>query len=161
LFIEEFNVNELLNDVADTFMPLVEKNQSVLDIQVSDEIAQMQNDITKLRQNLFNLLSNAVKFSKESTISLSVFCDRGSAGDLIVFEVQDQGIGMTEEQLESIFEPFTQADSSTSKRFGGTGLGLTITREFSRLMGGDVTVDSRIGEGTTFTMKVLGNANLG
>ncbi|MFT5639857.1 MAG: signal transduction histidine kinase [Paracoccaceae bacterium] len=106
-------------------------------------------------------MSNAVKFSKESTISLSVFCDRGSAGDLIVFEVQDQGIGMTEEQLESIFEPFTQADSSTSKRFGGTGLGLTITREFSRLMGGDVTVDSRIGEGTTFTMKVLGNANLG
>ncbi|MFT4717365.1 MAG: signal transduction histidine kinase [Paracoccaceae bacterium] len=118
----------------------------------------MQSDKTKLRQNLFNLLSNAAKFSNGSTISLRAYCNHSSAGELIAFEVQDEGIGMTEEQQENIFEPFTQADSSTSKRFGGTGLGLTITREFSRIMGGDVTVVSQINGGTTFTMKVLVNA---
>jgi len=158
LFIEDFDLAELLNEVADTIKPLVEKNQNVLDIQVSDDVITMQSDKTKLRQNLFNLLSNAAKFSKGSTIGLRAYSDPHSAGDLIAFEVQDQGIGMTEEQLENIFDPFTQADSSTSKRFGGTGLGLTITREFSRLMGGDVAVVSQINKGTTFTMKVLVNA---
>ena len=159
LFIEEFDLAELLNEVADTIEPLVKKNQNVLDIQVSDVIITMKSDKTKLRQILFNLLSNAAKFSTDATLVLRATRVADKDGDHIKFEVEDQGIGMTPDQLENIFKPFTQADSSTSKKFGGTGLGLTITREFCRLMGGDITVKSEIDVGTTFTMSILVDAS--
>lgn len=155
LFIEEFEVKDMLKDVGDTIQPLIENNNNKLLIEQDKDIGSIHADMTKLRQNLFNLLSNAAKFSKDSDVKVTVNSAQSTKGDLIEFHVADQGIGMTEEQLAKIFDPFTQADSSTSKEFGGTGLGLTITREFSRKMGGDITVTSEIGKGTVFSMSVL------
>jgi signal transduction histidine kinase len=158
LFIEEIDVKNLLDDVSNTIKTLVQKNRNSLDIRISKDVNIMHGDITKLRQNLFNLLSNAAKFSNDSVLSVRTSRKEGPSGDLVVFEVADKGIGMTPEHLDKVFDPFTQADSSTSKRFGGSGLGLTITRNFSRMMGGDVTVASEFGVGTTFTMTVSMNA---
>jgi len=158
LFIEEFDVKSLLDDVSNTIKPLVDNNRNTLEIHISNDVKMMISDATKLRQNLFNLLSNAAKFSKDSILSVQTSLRRELSGDLVVFKVTDHGIGMTPEHLDKAFEPFTQADSTTSKRFGGTGLGLSITREFCRMMGGDITVASELGVGTTFTMTLALNA---
>ncbi|OUS08136.1 hypothetical protein A9Q96_01330 [Rhodobacterales bacterium 52_120_T64] len=155
LFVEEIEVSSLLKDVADTIQPLIASNNNKLVIEQADDIGAIHSDMTKLRQNLFNLLSNAAKFSKDSNIKIRVCSAESSNGKQIEFHIEDQGIGMTETQLAKIFDPFTQADSSTSKEFGGTGLGLTITREFSRKMGGDIKVTSEIGKGTVFSMSIL------
>jgi PAS domain S-box-containing protein len=124
-------------------------NELVLDI---SELGDADIDDTKMRQCLFNLLSNACKFTQNGTVRL----EGRRNGDMLSFLIQDTGIGMTPEQLTKLFQPFVQADSSTTRKFGGTGLGLTITRELARLMGGDVTVTSIPGVGSTFvlTMKV-------
>ncbi len=159
LFIEEIDVKDMFSDVRNTIMPLVEKNSNTLDIEIDDNVDTVRTDLTKLRQNLFNLLSNAAKFSKDSKIDLRAEIVPSDNGDLLQISVSDSGIGMTEEQMSRVFDPFTQADASTSKEFGGTGLGLTITREFSRKMGGDITVESTPGKGTTFTMTVLADGS--
>lgn len=159
LFIEDIVVKDLLTDVANTIKPLVEVNNNELVLDIDEAIDHIQSDVTKLRQNLFNLLSNAAKFSKDSTLTMRARLDTSGPEELVAFEVEDRGIGMTQEQLDKIFDPFTQADSSTSKRFGGTGLGLTITREFSRLLGGEITVTSEKNVGTIFRMTVLKNAH--
>ncbi len=111
------------------------------------DLGPMHADQTKVRQTLFNLLSNASKFTEGGTITLSARRD----GDMFRFDVRDTGIGMTPEQLGKLFQAFSQADASTTRKFGGTGLGLTISRQFCRLMGGDLTVESVIDEGSTFT----------
>jgi signal transduction histidine kinase len=111
----------------------------------------MQADLTKLRQALFNLLSNAAKFTDHGTITLTV---EREPGDWLTFAVADTGIGMTEEQLGRLFEAFSQAEASTRSRYGGTGLGLAISRHFCRLMGGDLTVTSVHGHGSTFTVRL-------
>src|SRR5215217_2754346 len=111
----------------------------------------MRADQTKVRQALFNLLSNAAKFTDHGTISLAV--ERGQ-DEWISFAVTDTGIGMTEEQLGRLFEAFSQAEASTRSRYGGTGLGLAISRHFCRLMGGDLTVTSVYGRGSTFTVRL-------
>ena len=115
----------------------------------------MHADQTKVRQTLFNLLSNAAKFTDHGTISLSVQRD---SDDWIAFAVTDTGIGMTEEQLGRLFEAFSQAEASTRTQYGGTGLGLAISRHFCRLMGGDLTVESTYGEGSTFTVRLPAQA---
>jgi signal transduction histidine kinase len=115
----------------------------------------METDVTKLRQSLFNLLSNAAKFTKEGTIWLDVARQRApepEGVDRVIISVRDSGIGMTPEQIAKLFQPFTQADQSTTRKYGGTGLGLTITQRFCRMMGGDVTVRSVPGEGSTFIL---------
>jgi signal transduction histidine kinase len=111
----------------------------------------MQADLTKVRQALFNLLSNAAKFTERGTISLTVHRE---PDDWITFAVSDTGIGMTEDQLGRLFEAFSQAEASTRSRYGGTGLGLAISRHFCRLMGGDLTVESVYGQGSTFTVRL-------
>ena len=111
----------------------------------------MRADQTKVRQALFNLLSNASKFTDHGTITLTVERERH---DWITFAVSDTGIGMTDEQLGRRFEAFSQAEAGTRSRYGGTGLGLAISRQFCRLMGGDLTVSSVHGEGSTFTVRV-------
>jgi signal transduction histidine kinase len=111
------------------------------------------NDLTKIRQSLFNLLSNAAKFTENGLILVSVGLDKD--GSVVEFTVKDQGIGLSTEQIGRIFEPFAQAESSTSKNFGGTGLGLSISREFCRMMGGDLVAESVPGKGSTFKMTVL------
>src|SRR5262249_35744240 len=110
-----------------------------------------QADLTKVRQTLFNLLSNAAKFTDHGAISLIV---QREPDDWITFAVSDTGIGMTEEQLGRLFEAFSQAEASTRSRYGGTGLGLAISRAFCRIMGGDLTVISTYGQGSTFTTRL-------
>ena len=153
LYIEEFEVADLVSDVSNTIAPLIEKNGNRLEIEVAEGIGSITNDMTKIRQSLFNLLSNAAKFTEDGLIKVSIGANADETK--VTFAVSDQGIGLTVEQLAKIFDPFTQADSSTSKNFGGTGLGLSISREFCRMMGGDLVAESVIGEGSTFIMSVL------
>src|SRR5204863_703834 len=111
----------------------------------------MHADQTKIRQTLFNLLSNAAKFTDHGAVSLTVARE---SDDWLTFAVSDTGIGMTEEQLGRLFEAFSQAEASTRSNYGGTGLGLAISRHFCRLMGGDLTVESVYGQGSTFTVRL-------
>jgi PAS domain S-box-containing protein len=154
LYLESFDVAALMEEVSTTVRPLVEKNSNVLTVRCAEDSGEMYGDITRMRQSLLNLLSNASKFTENGTIVAEVSVEREPAGETLVFAVTDSGIGMTDEQASRLFEAFTQADASTSKRFGGTGLGLTITRKFCQMMGGDVEVQSEEGVGSTFTMRL-------
>jgi signal transduction histidine kinase len=116
----------------------------------------MRADVTKLRQTLFNLLSNASKFTERGAITLTVERPVNHQPSSINFHVSDTGIGMTPEQMGRLFQAFAQAEASTSQQYGGTGLGLAISRHFCRLMGGDVTVASEPGRGSTFTIRLPG-----
>jgi signal transduction histidine kinase len=147
LFPETFPVQGLVQDVATTLQPLVEKNANRLLVRASGDLGSMHNDATRTRQILFNLLSNACKFTQSGTVTLDV----QRTGDAVIFAVSDTGIGMTPDQLARLFQAFSQAEASTARRFGGTGLGLVISRRFAQLMGGDITVTSTPGQGTTFT----------
>ena len=109
-------------------------------------------DLTKTRQILFNLLSNAGKFTKEGTVHLEVRRHVLDGRECCVFHIRDTGIGMTPEQLENLYQPFTQADASTTRKYGGTGLGLAIVWRFCQMMGGDITAESKLGEGSSFTV---------
>jgi signal transduction histidine kinase len=148
IFVEEFDIAGLLDGVQAMVTPLVEKNGNVLVVECPPDAGVMSADMTKVRQGLFNLLSNAAKFTEQGTITLSV----RAADDSIAFDVTDTGIGMTEEQMGRLFEAFAQAEASTASKYGGTGLGLALSREFCRLMGGDITVASAPGKGSTFTI---------
>ena len=110
----------------------------------------MHADLVKVRQVLFNLLSNSAKFTEGGTITLTV--RKPVEEKTVTFAIRDNGIGMTEEQLGRLFEAFSQASSETSRKYGGTGLGLALSREFCRMMGGDITVESVLGKGSTFTV---------
>ena len=150
LFAEPFEVARLLDDVVATAGALVKQKSNHLDVDAPGTLGSMNTDQVKLRQCLLNLVSNAAKFTENGRLVLRARRD----GDVLEFAVTDTGIGMTPEQLNKLFERFTQADVSTTRRFGGTGLGLAITRAFCRLMGGDVTVTSVAGQGSTFTIRV-------
>ncbi len=152
LFIEPFDCRGFLEEIVATVQPLVERGSNVLELDFPEDLGMINADQTRLRQVLFNLLSNAAKFTQGGEIRLEAQCERITEADWLRFQIVDTGIGMTSEQLAKLFQPFTQADASTTRRFGGTGLGLTISREFCRLMGGDVTVESSLGEGTVFTV---------
>jgi signal transduction histidine kinase/DNA-binding response OmpR family regulator len=154
LFLETFDVVALLDDVRATVQPLVAKNGNTFTVNCGPQLGTLRSDQTKVRQILLNLLSNAAKFTTKGQITLTARRTRRGAGHGVEFEVSDKGIGMTPEQLTGLFQPFSQADASTTRRFGGTGLGLAITRHFCRMLGGDVTVDSRFGEGSTFRFTV-------
>jgi len=152
-FLETFQIATVVHDISDTIQPLIAKNHNRLVIQIANDLDTMYADITKLRQCLFNLLSNASKFTENGTITLSVESHESpSSAPLIAFSVTDSGIGMTPEQQAKLFQSFTQADSSTTRKYGGTGLGLVITQKFCQMMGGDIQVSSQIGSGTTFTI---------
>ncbi|HZO29912.1 MAG TPA: GAF domain-containing protein [Chloroflexota bacterium] len=151
LFLETFSVHGLVQEVEAIVRPLVEKNSNALVVSCADDLGTMQADQTKVRQTLFNLLSNAAKFTDHGTITLTV---EREADDWLTFAVADTGIGMTDEQLGRLFEAFSQAEASTRSKYGGTGLGLAISRHFCRLMGGDLTVESMYGEGSTFTVRL-------
>jgi signal transduction histidine kinase len=157
LYLEGFSVQGLVHDVQAIVQPLVEKNGNTLVVHADDTLGTMHADQTKLRQTLFNLLSNASKFTERGTISLAV---QREADDWITFAVTDTGIGMTDGQLGRLFEAFSQAEASTRSQYGGTGLGLAISRHFCRLMGGDLTVTSVYGEGSTFTARLPAEVTL-
>lgn len=170
LELETFAVDTLIWEVVTTIQPLIDKNGNQLEIQCPEDIGPFHADITKVRQMLLNLMSNAAKFTKQGQIELRVRRTlekplKGEDSSLTVrspyevqgqewifFRVKDTGIGMTREQLEQIFKPFTQADASTTRKYGGTGLGLTITQKFCQMMGGDIKVESELDQGSQFTL---------
>jgi len=152
LYLETFDVAPTIEDVTTTVEPLVDKKGNTLDVHVAPDVGAMRADLTKVRQSLFNLLSNAAKFTEHGTITLEAARTAMDGRDWLTFRVSDSGIGMTTEQMEKLFQPFTQADASTTRKFGGTGLGLTITRRLCQMMGGDITVESTAGQGSTFTI---------
>ena len=155
LYLETFDISNLLEDVSNTVQLLVQKNSNVLEVRCPANLGAMRADMTKVRQSLFNLLSNASKFTKNGKINLEAARELSpTKSDWIVFRVSDTGIGMTPEQQDRVFEAFSQADASTARDFGGTGLGLTITKTFCRMMGGDVTLTSSPGKGTTFIIRL-------
>ena len=153
-FAEDVEVAGLVEDVAETVGTLVEQKNNVLLIEVAPNVGAMHTDVVKVRQCLFNLLSNASKFTENGRVTLNVHREGALEAATLVFRVSDTGIGMTEEQLARLFQRFAQADETTTRKFGGTGLGLALTRAFSRLLGGDITVESTIGVGTTFTLRL-------
>jgi signal transduction histidine kinase/CheY-like chemotaxis protein len=150
LFLERFDVGELIAEVAATIRPLVEKNADTLCLELAPELGEMRADQTKVRQALLNLLSNAVKFTHGGTITVNAGRQVMDGAEWIVLRVADTGIGLSAEQIVKLFQDFTQADASTTRRFGGTGLGLALTRRFCQMMGGDVTLNSAAGEGSVF-----------
>ena len=154
LYLESFDLTEMIDDVASTIRPMVEKNANTLQIQRAPDLGAMHADQIKVRQALFNLLSNAVKFTHEGNITLEAARQNMDGTEWIVFRVTDTGIGLSPEQIVKLFQDFTQADASTTRKFGGTGLGLVLTRRFCQMMGGDVTAHSVSGAGSVFTIKL-------
>ncbi|MDX2031005.1 MAG: response regulator [Blastocatellia bacterium] len=150
LYLETFEARTLISDVSVVIDPLVAKNGNRLVVHCAPDVGTMRADLTKVRQSLFNLLSNASKFTDGGTITLDV----ARRGDRVLFRVSDTGIGMTEEQIGKLFQPFTQADASTTRQYGGTGLGLTITKKFCEMMGGEIRVESQPGRGSVFTIEL-------
>ena len=150
LYIEHVDVDALVRTVGDTANALVQRNGNRLVIDVPEPLGQINSDLMKLRQCLFNLVSNAAKFTENGVITLT----GRRTQDSLVFSVADTGIGMTEEQLGKLFERFVQADNSVTRRYGGSGLGLALTRSFAELLGGRISVESKPGEGSVFTLEV-------
>lgn len=153
-FAENIVVDSLIDQVVGTTQPLMAKNKNQLTIERVGELGSVRQDMTKLRQALLNLLSNAAKFTHEGTVTLRAERAHAGGGEWLVLAVSDTGIGIPEDKLEHVFEEFSQADASTTREYGGTGLGLTISRRFCQMLGGDLTVASRAGEGSTFTIRV-------
>ncbi|MDY6805289.1 MAG: ATP-binding protein [Cyanobacteriota bacterium] len=169
LYLESIDVAQMVDDVVSTAKPLAEKNHNTLKVELENNLGNMYADLPKIRQILLNLLGNATKFTENGNITLSVarvpteevtgkqekkrLPRRLNNSHYLIFRVSDTGIGMTEEQLERIFKPFTQADNSTTRRYGGTGLGLAICQRLCERMGAEISVDSKIGEGSTFTVR--------
>ena len=153
-FGEDLDVGSLVDQVAGTTQPLMSKNNNQFTVERGEELGSAHQDITKLRQSLLNMLSNAAKFTHEGTITLRAEREKANGVDWLIFSVSDTGIGIPADKLGHVFDEFSQADSSTTRDYGGTGLGLPISRRFCQLLGGDLTVRSNVGEGTTFTMRV-------
>ena len=154
VFAEEIDLELLIDEVSATAHPLLEKNKNSLTIERGKELGVAYQDMTKLRQILFNLLSNAAKFTQEGTITLHVNSTEEAGVSWLTVAVSDTGIGIAEDKIEHVFEEFAQADDSTTRDYGGTGLGLAISRRFCKLLGGDLSLHSKLGEGSTFTMRI-------
>jgi signal transduction histidine kinase len=154
LYLEEFDIAPLIQDVTATVAPLLKRNGNQLAVICPSNIGSIRADQTKLRQTLFNLLSNASKFTQNGRISLSVLRRQNDRAEELVATVEDTGIGMTPDQVARLFQAFAQADNSIARKYGGTGLGLVLSRKFCQLMGGDLTVTSELNRGSCFTMIV-------
>jgi PAS domain S-box-containing protein len=154
LVLETFDISEMLDEVRMTIGPMVARNSNTLTIEREADLGMMHADLVKVRQMLLNLLSNACKFTEQGTITVRAQRMGRQGSEQLEVSVRDSGIGMTPEQLGRLFESFSQAESSTSRRYGGTGLGLALTRRFGEMMGGTVTVESTPGSGSTFTMRL-------
>jgi signal transduction histidine kinase/DNA-binding response OmpR family regulator len=155
-FLETFFLPNLLKEVVETVQPLAEKRANTLTVAFDEHLGDLHTDLTKLRQMLLNLMSNAAKFTENGQICLEVKRD----GEWVTFCVIDNGIGMTPEQQKKLFEPFTQGDSSMTRRYGGTGLGLAITQKFAQMFGGKLWVESEFGYGSTFVLSLPVNTQV-
>jgi signal transduction histidine kinase/DNA-binding response OmpR family regulator/HAMP domain-containing protein len=151
VFIEPVDVPALVKEVVSIVKPLTDQNENAIEVICPADIGSFRSDQTKIKQCLLNLLSNASKFTSKGRLTLAVAREGGAQ---VRFAVSDTGLGMTPEHLGRVFQAFSQADASTTKRFGGTGLGLAITKHFCTMLGGDVTVESTPGKGSTFTIRL-------
>jgi two-component system sensor histidine kinase/response regulator len=154
LALERFDVKFMIDELVDTVGSLAQKNNNVLTVRCADDVGMMYGDVMKIRQILLNLLSNAGKFTSNGRITVEARRQAPGGVPFIEFSVTDTGVGMTEEQGVRVFEPFTQADVTTTRKYGGTGLGLAIVSRFCELMGGSVTVQSKVGEGSCFVVSL-------
>ncbi len=162
VFIEPFGLGELVTGVESTVAPLVRKNANTLKVTRAPSLGVMYSDATKVRQVLFNLLGNDCKFTHHGIISLDVGGEVGDDGvEWMHLRVSDTGIGMSPEQVAEIFDAFHQAEESTLRDFGGTGLGLTITRQFCEILGGSIRVESELGVGSTFVARLPRRSSAG
>ena len=152
LHLETFEVAPLIGEIETTVRPLLEKNGNVLVVDCPRDVGSMYADMTRMKGVLFNLLSNAAKFTERGKVGLSVRREARPDGDRLRIVVSDTGIGLSREQLARLFQAFSQADSGTARKYGGTGLGLVITRRLCQIMGGDVEVESQPGKGSRFTV---------
>jgi signal transduction histidine kinase len=146
------NINEVLVEISRSIYPKLLENKNELLMNIDNEVGFGYFDEIKLKQILLNLLSNACKFTKSGIIEINAFPLKEDNTLYYIFEVTDNGIGMSKEQLEDVFKPYTQADSSTTRQYGGTGLGLTISKNYCEMMGGNIGVSSTPGKGSTFTV---------
>ncbi|MBL4686684.1 MAG: response regulator, partial [Nannocystaceae bacterium] len=153
LHLESFDVHTTISNVVATVRPLVRAGGNTLDVEIDDDIGIMRADLTKVRQTLLNVLSNAAKFTKDGTITLTVTAAIGADGvETISFAVSDTGIGIEADTLKRLFKAFVQADATTTRNYGGTGLGLVISQRYCAMMAGDIDVKSTPGTGSTFTI---------
>lgn len=149
---EKFDVGKMISGIYDLMLPSAAKNKNQIKLKCPPDIGEMYSDYTKVRQGLFNLMSNAVKFTSKGIVTLKVELRTVERREFLAYSVSDSGCGITPEQLSKLFQPFTQADSSTTRQYGGTGLGLTITKRFCEELGGSVEVVSEKDVGSTFTL---------
>jgi signal transduction histidine kinase/DNA-binding response OmpR family regulator len=156
VFITPIDVPPLLAELEATIAPSLAKNNNRLTVKIADDAQRLNADESKLRQTLLNLVGNANKFTAGGNITLDVTAD----GAWIRFRVEDSGIGMSPEQIPRLFQPFSQAEVTTTRKFGGTGLGLALSRSYARMMGGDITVDSELGRGSVLTVVLPQNAEV-
>jgi signal transduction histidine kinase len=154
LHLETFPLVPVIEAVARTIEPMAGKNGNALVIECQEDLGTIHADETRLRQSLLNLASNANKFTEKGTITIAAHRRQEKSRDWITLAVIDTGIGMTPEQMGKLFQDFSQASSATASKYGGTGLGLAISKRFCQMMGGDITVESEPGRGSTFTIRL-------
>ena len=154
MLLEDFSPAALVRDVTSIIQPLAEKNNNVFTVDCPATLGAMHADVRRLRQSLLNLLSNACKFTRQGTVSLVAARETADGRDWLSFSVRDTGIGITPDQQTRLFRMFNQAETTTSRQFGGTGLGLAISRALCQMMGGDITVQSELGKGSVFTIRI-------
>jgi signal transduction histidine kinase len=154
LHLEAILLAPVVKEVTNTVQPIIDKNANHLMIRCPESLPMIKADSLKLRQILLNLLTNAGKFTHQGEIKFSVSQETLPDADWIVFEVHDTGIGMSKDQVDKIFEAFTQADNSTTRKYEGSGLGLTITKKFCEMMGGTISVESEPAIGSVFIVKL-------
>ncbi|MCB9077944.1 MAG: hybrid sensor histidine kinase/response regulator, partial [Anaerolineaceae bacterium] len=156
LQIEQFTVQALIEEVVSQVQTTLDAHNNRLEVDLAENLGTMKTDQGRVRQILRNVLDNAAKFTENGTIRLTVqreaVLSSNSSPDRLIFQVSDTGIGMSPEQMEHIFEPFTQVDMSTRRKYGGIGLGLAITHDLCQLMDGEITVTSHLGQGSVFTV---------
>jgi PAS domain S-box-containing protein len=152
LFLEDIHLQDLLREVIDTSKPLIDKNKNIIKFSSDQTIDLIHGDAMKIKQALFNLISNAAKFTEDGEISIRVSQEAINDTNCIHIAITDSGIGIPENKLDTVFEEFSQADESTTKDYGGTGLGLPLSLKFCKMMGGDITISSELGVGSTFTL---------
>jgi CheY-like chemotaxis protein/two-component sensor histidine kinase len=148
-----FDVAAMIHAAADTVRPSAQANGNIVEVHVSEDVGEAVGDGFRLSQCVLNLLSNAAKFTKNGVVTLSARREAFAGQDWLVFDVADTGIGISREAQSKIFKPFTQADASTTRAFGGTGLGLTITKRIIDLMGGTIELESEPGKGSRFSLR--------
>jgi signal transduction histidine kinase len=151
---ETFDLSDLVEEVVSTVRPMIDQNGNKLVVRGAEQLGSVCTDATKLRQALLNLLSNAAKFTQDGVITLTARRQEKAAGDWIEMQVQDTGIGIAKSDLPKLFQDFGQATASTANKYGGTGLGLALSQKLCALMGGGITVDSELGRGSCFTLRV-------